>query len=81
MRFGSFRKFGVPYVGVLTIRILLFRAPYLGPLSSKTPISAWGYRGFKALGTFGPPAYGLGMLGVWEALLLGDPELGWGSVC
>ena len=27
-RSGSFRKLGVPYVGVLTVRILLFRLPY-----------------------------------------------------
>ena len=26
--FGSFRKLGVPYLGVLIIRILLFRVPY-----------------------------------------------------
>ena len=28
--FGSFRKLGVPYFGVLIIRILLFRVLYLG---------------------------------------------------
>ena len=27
-RFGSFRKLGVPYLGVLIIRILLFRVLY-----------------------------------------------------
>ena len=37
--FGSFRKLRVPYFGV-PIRILLFRALYLGPLFSETPI--WG---------------------------------------
>ena len=26
--YGSFRKLGVPYFGVLIIRILLFRVPY-----------------------------------------------------
>ena len=39
--FGSFRKLGgggLPYFGVLTIRILLIRVPYLGPLFSETPI-------------------------------------------
>ena len=29
---------GVPYFGVVTIRILLIRVPYLGPLFSETPI-------------------------------------------
>ena len=42
---GSFRKLGVPYFGVLIIRILLFRALYLGPLFSEIPISGCG-RGF-----------------------------------
>ena len=38
--YGSFRKFGVPYFGVLKIRILLFRVLYLGPLfSEKLPYS------------------------------------------
>ena len=36
--FGSFRKVGVPYYGVLKIRILLFRVLYQGPLFSETPI-------------------------------------------
>ena len=30
---------GVPYFGVLIIRILLFRVLYWGPLFSETPIS------------------------------------------
>ena len=30
--YGSFRKLGVPYFGVLIIRILLFRVLYLGVL-------------------------------------------------
>ena len=36
--FESFRKLGVPYLGVLFLRILLFRVPYSGPLFSETPI-------------------------------------------
>ena len=39
--YGRFRKLGVPYFGVLRIRILLFRVPYLGPLFSETPIWSW----------------------------------------
>ena len=35
---GSFRKLGVPYFGVLIIRILLFGVLYQGPLVSETPI-------------------------------------------
>ena len=34
---GSFRKFGVPYFGVLIIRILGFRVLYEGPVLSETP--------------------------------------------
>ena len=34
---GSFRKLGVPYFGVLMIRILLFRVLYLGPYFRKLP--------------------------------------------
>ena len=34
----TFRKFRVPYFGVLVIRILLFRVLYWGPLFSETPI-------------------------------------------
>ena len=34
---GSFRKLGVPYFGVLVIRILLFRVLHEGPLFSETP--------------------------------------------
>ena len=37
-RYGSFRKLGVPYFGILIIRILLFRVLYEGPLFSETPI-------------------------------------------
>ena len=37
---GSFRKLGVPYFGVLIIRILLFRVLYRGPLFSETPKSS-----------------------------------------
>ena len=33
---GSFRKLGVPYLGVLIIRILLFRVLYRGPIFSET---------------------------------------------
>ena len=33
---GSFRKLGGPYLGVLVIRILLFRVLYWGPLFSET---------------------------------------------
>ena len=36
--YGSFRKLGVPYVGVLIIRILLFRVLYSSPLFSETPV-------------------------------------------
>ena len=34
----EFPKIGVPYLGVLIIRILLFRVLYQGPLFSETPI-------------------------------------------
>ena len=34
---GSFRKYGVHYLGVLIIRILLFRVLYCGPLISSGP--------------------------------------------
>ena len=37
--YGSFRQLGVPYLGVLIIRILLFRVLYSCPLFSETPIS------------------------------------------
>ena len=36
--FGSFRNLGLPYFGVLMIRILLFRVFYSGPPFSETPI-------------------------------------------
>ena len=42
-RSGSFRKLGVPYLGVLIMRILLCRVLYSGPLFSETPY------GFKTL--------------------------------
>ena len=35
---GGFRKLGVPCLGVLIIRILLFRVLHKGPLFSETPI-------------------------------------------
>ena len=38
----EFPKIGVPYLGVLKIRILLFRVLCWGPLFSETPI--WGTR-------------------------------------
>ena len=46
--YGGFRKFGVPYFGVLIIRILLYRVLYMGPLFSETPLllRAGGMRGF-----------------------------------
>ena len=38
----DFPKIGVPYFGVLRIRIiLLFRVLYLGPIFSETPTSAY----------------------------------------
>ena len=40
-RYGTFRKLGVPYFGVLIIRILLFRLLYWGPLFSETPLSLY----------------------------------------
>ena len=41
---GSFRKLGVPYFGILPIRILLFRV-YIGvPLFSETPNKECGMR-------------------------------------
>ena len=43
LRYGSFRKLGVPYFGVLIIRILLFRVLYWGPLFSETPILGSSY--------------------------------------
>ena len=42
--YGSFRKLGVPYLGVLIIRTLLFRVLYLDLLFSETPISFSGFR-------------------------------------
>ena len=35
--YGIFPKLGVPYLGVLIIRILLFRVIYLGPYFRKPP--------------------------------------------
>ena len=37
----GFPKMGVPYSGVLIIRILLFRVLYWGPLFSETPTWSW----------------------------------------
>ena len=37
-RGGGFQKIGVPHLGVLTIRILLFKVAYYGPLFSETPV-------------------------------------------
>ena len=36
--YGTFRKYGVPYFGVLIIRILLVMVLYSVPLLSETPI-------------------------------------------
>ena len=36
---GGFRQLGVPYLGVLIIRTLLFKVLYLDPLFSETPMS------------------------------------------
>ena len=36
--YGSFRKLGVLYWGVLIVRILLFRVLYEGSLFSETPL-------------------------------------------
>ena len=36
LRFGSFRKLGVPYLGVRIIGILLFRVLYQGPQFSES---------------------------------------------
>ena len=36
--YGSFRKLGLPYLGIFVIRTLLFRVLYQGPLFSETPI-------------------------------------------
>ena len=41
LRFGSFRKLGVPYVGVLIIRILLFRYYIRVPGFRKPPFSVF----------------------------------------
>ena len=38
---GVSEKLGVPYFGVLFIRILLFRVLDQGPLFSETPILIW----------------------------------------
>ena len=51
-RLGSFRKLGVPYFGVLIIRIRLFRVLYQDPLFLETPnlvsgasvfLDCWGF--------------------------------------
>ena len=46
--FWGFHKLGVPYFGLLIIRILLFRVLYLGALFSETPIL--GFREFGLMG-------------------------------
>ena len=38
---GTFRRFGLPYFGVLIITILLFRVLYWGPLFSEPPPPPW----------------------------------------
>ena len=40
LQYGSFRKLGVPHLGALIIKILLFRVLYWGPVFSETPIWA-----------------------------------------
>ena len=40
---------GVPYFGVLILRILLFRVLYLGPEFSETPTCREAYRGVGVL--------------------------------
>ena len=45
----EFPKLGVPYFGVLIIRILLFRVLYQGPIFSETPVFS---SGFRALGAY-----------------------------
>ena len=52
--FGSFRKLGLPYLGVLIIRILLSRVLYWDPLFSETPVSITAV-GHEADPTFGNP--------------------------
>ena len=49
MSYASFRKLGVPYFGVLIIRILLFRVLYWGPLFSETPKWRFEDAGFQRL--------------------------------
>ena len=64
---GSFRTLGGTLFGVLTIRILLFRVLYWGPLFSETPMYVCmyvhisyvnkppaGHRGRLFVGGFGP---------------------------
>ena len=46
---GSFRNLGVPYFGVLIIRILLFRVLYSGPLFPVTPKSSESFAGKVSL--------------------------------
>ena len=45
---GSFRKLGVPYFGVLIIRILLLSVLYQGTLFSELPQNHLGVLGVKA---------------------------------
>ena len=58
-------KIWVPYLGVLIIRILLFRVLYWGPLLSETPMSQeldleFGTRGALFVPTCGMRVEGLG---------------------
>ena len=48
--YGSCRKLGVPYFGILIIRILLCRVLYLGPLFSETPILGFEFMRLFVLG-------------------------------
>ena len=55
----EFPEIRVPYLGVLLIRILLFRAPHSGPLFSETPICFWAEHltlSFESLELPGPKA-------------------------
>ena len=50
-RCGSFRKWGVPYFGVLIIRILLFKGTILGSPIFGNPLMGW-ESGSRAFMTF-----------------------------
>ena len=50
-RYGSFRKLGVPYLAVLIVRILLFRATTLGfPIFGNPHMTTYGIKGSRSLG-------------------------------